>query len=137
MSENKEVFENGTVKISDEVVTIIAGIATMEVQGVHSMHTGIVEGFSNFFTKNNYSKGIKVEINNENVVLDIFINVNYGCKINKVAEEIQDTVKKEVETMTDLNVSQVNIHVQNIITEKSEKNDKNEKNDKTENIEEK
>lgn len=121
MSEKNEVFENGQVKISDEVVTIIAGIATTGVKGVHSMHTGIVEGFSNLFNKNNYSKGVKVEINENVITLDIFINVTYGCKINQVAEEIQKTVKKEVETMTDLTVAVVNVHVQNIITEKFEK----------------
>ena len=121
MSEKNEIYENGQVKISDEVITIIAGIATMEVNGVHSMHTGLVEGFSNLFNKNNYSKGVKVEKNENIVVLDVFINVTYGCKINKVAEEVQKTVKKEVETMTDLTVSAVNVHVQNIITEKTEK----------------
>lgn len=121
MSEKNEIYDNGQVKISDEVITIIAGIATMEVKGVHSMHTGLVEGFSNLFSKNNYSKGVKVEKNENIVVLDIFINVTYGCKINKVAEEVQKTVKKEVETMTDLTVSLVNVHVQNIITEKLEK----------------
>ncbi len=123
MSEKNQIFENGQVKISDEVVTIIAGIATMEVNGVHSMHTGLVEGFSNLFSKNNYSKGVKVEINENKVTLDIFINVVYGCKINQVAEEVQKTVKKEVETMTDLSVVVVNVHVQNIITEKIEKSE--------------
>lgn len=126
MSEKNQVFENGQVKISDEVVTIIAGIATMEVKGIHSMHTGLVEGFSNLFSKNNYSKGVKVDINENKVTLDIFVNVVYGCKINQVAEEVQRTVKKEVETMTDLSVAVVNVHVQNIITEKIEKSEKTE-----------
>lgn len=124
MTEKNQVFENGQVKISDEVVTIIAGIATTGVKGVHSMHTGLVEGFSNLFSsKNNYSKGVKVIIEENVVTLDIFINVVYGCKINDVAAEIQRTVKKEVETMTDLTVSVVNVHVQNIVTEKIEKKD--------------
>lgn len=129
MSENNQIFENGQVKISDEVVTIIAGLATMGVEGVNSMHTSFAEGFSNiinnkFSGKNNYSKGVKVEINENDVVLDIFINVTYGCKIKKVAEEVQNVVRKEVQTMTDLNVSVVNVHVQNIVTEKLEKIEK-------------
>lgn len=118
MAVKKETFENGQVKISDDVIGIISGIAANEIDGVNSMHTGFVEGFSNLFNKNNYSKGIKVDINNENVIIDIFINIDYGYKISKVAEEVQKKVKKEVETMTDLKVVKVNVNVQNIITEK-------------------
>lgn len=119
-----EKFENGQVKISDDVVMIIAGIATNGVKGVYSARTGMADGITNLFTKNNYSKGIKVEINENTVTLDIFINVEYGCKINEVAREIQATVKKEIETMTDLFVSSVNVHVQNIITEKEKEKEK-------------
>lgn len=118
MTVKNETFENGQVKISDDVIGIISGIAATEIDGVNSMHTGFVEGFSNLFNKNNYSKGIKVDINNENVIIDIFINIDYGYKISKVAEEVQKKVKKEVETMTDLKVVKVNVNVQNIITEK-------------------
>ena len=121
MSENNKVFENGQVKISDEVVATIVGIATMDVDGVCGMHTGLVEGFSNLFSKNNYSKGVKVEITENKVAIDIFINVKYGCKISEVATNVQTVVKKEVETMTDLEVSAVNVNVQNIITEKNAK----------------
>jgi len=119
-----ENFENGQVKISDDVVMIIAGIATSGVKGVYSARTGMTDGIANLFTKNNYSKGIKVEVNENTVVLDIFVNVEYGCKINEVAREIQTTVKKEIETMTDLIVSSVNVHVQNIITEKEKDKEK-------------
>ena len=123
MTDKKETFENGQVKISDDVIGIISGIAATEIDGVNSMHTGFVEGFSNLFNKNNYSKGIKVDINNDNVIIDIFINIDYGYKISKVAEEVQNKVKKEVETMTDLNVVKVNVNVQNIITEKEKPED--------------
>ncbi len=113
-----EIFENGQVKISDDVVMIIAGIATSTVKGVSTARTGVAEGISNLFSKNNYSKGIKVEINESTVVLDIFVNVEYGYKINEVAREVQAAVKKEIETMTDLTVASVNVHVLNIVTEK-------------------
>lgn len=124
MSIENESFENGQVKISDDVVMIIAGIATSTVKGVYSARTGVAEGITNLFSKNNYSKGIKVEINENTVVLDIYINVEYGCKINEVAREVQTTVKKEIETMTDLVVAGVNVHVQNIITEKDKDKEK-------------
>ncbi|MDW5300324.1 MAG: Asp23/Gls24 family envelope stress response protein [Sedimentibacter sp.] len=119
-----ETLEYGQVKISDDVVIIIAGIATSGVKGVSTTRTGVAEGISNLFSKNNYSKGIKVEINENIVVLDIFINVEYGYKINEVAKEVQAVVKKEIETMTDLEVTSVNVHVLNIIQEKDKDKDK-------------
>jgi len=88
----------------------------------------LLKGISNLFSKNNYSKGIKVEINENNVVLDIFINVEYGYKINEVAREVQAAVKKEIETMTDLQVASVNVHVLNIIQEKDKDKDKDKEN---------
>lgn len=121
---NNETFEYGQVKISDDVVIIIAGIATSGVKGVSTARTGVAEGISNLFSKNNYSKGIKVEINENTVVLDIFINVEYGYKISEVAKEVQAAVKKEIETMTDLQVASVNVHVQNIIQEKEKDKEK-------------
>jgi uncharacterized alkaline shock family protein YloU len=124
MSERNQEFENGQVKISDDVVLIIAGIATNGVKGVCSTRTGMADGISNLFSKNNYTKGIKVEVNENVVVLDIFINVEYGCKIGEVAKEVQLTVKKEIETMTDLTVASVNVHVQNIVTEKEKEKEK-------------
>lgn len=125
MTAKKEEFEYGQVKISDEVIGIISGIAATDIDGVNSMHTGFVEGFSNLFNKNNYSKGIKVDINNENVIVDLYVNIDYGYKISKVAKEVQDKVKNEIEAMTNLKVIKVNVNVQNIITGK-EKTDKDE-----------
>jgi uncharacterized alkaline shock family protein YloU len=121
---DNENLEFGQVKISDDVVMIIAGIATSGVKGVVSARTGVAEGISNLFAKNNYSKGIKVEINENTVVLDIFINVEYGYKISEVAKEVQSVVKKEIETMTDLQVAAVNVHVLNIVQEKDKEKEK-------------
>lgn len=121
---DNDKLEFGQVKISDDVVIIIAGIATSGVKGVSTTRTGVAEGISNLFSKNNYSKGIKVEINEDAVVLDIFINVEYGYKISDVAKEVQSAVKKEVETMTDMQVAAVNVHVLNIIQEKDKDKEK-------------
>jgi len=128
---DNETLEYGQVKISDDVVIIIAGIATSGVKGVSTTRTGVAEGISNLFSKNNYSKGIKVEINENIVVLDIFINVEYGYKINEVAREVQAAVKKEIESMTDLQVASVNVHVLNIIQEKDKDKDKEKEKENT------
>ncbi len=112
---DNEKYELGQVKISDDVVIIIAGIAASQVKGVSTARTGVTDGISNLFSKNNYAKGIKVEVTEETVVLDIFINVEYGYRINEVAKEVQMAIKKEIETMTDLQVAAVNVHVLNIV----------------------
>ena len=121
---DNETFEFGQVKISDDVVIIIAGIAASGVKGVNTTRTGVTDGITNLFSKTNYSKGIKVEINENTVVLDIFINVEYGYRINEVAKEVQQTVKKEIETMTDLKVAAVNVHVLNIVQVQSKEKEK-------------
>ena len=130
-----ENLELGQVKISEDVVIIIAGIATAGVKGVSTTRTGMAEGISNLFSKNNYSKGIKVEINENAVVLEIFINVEYGYKISEVAREVQSAVKKEIETMTDMQVAAVKVHVLNIIQEKEKDKDKDKEVIETEIIE--
>lgn len=121
---DNEKFELGQVKISDDVVIIIAGIAASGVKGVNTTRTGMTDGITNLFSKNNYSKGIKVEVNENTVVVDIYINVEYGYRINEVAKEVQLVIKKEIETMTDLQVAAVNVHVLNIVQEKASEKDK-------------
>ncbi|HNZ82238.1 MAG TPA: Asp23/Gls24 family envelope stress response protein [Sedimentibacter sp.] len=118
---DNEKFELGQVKISDDVVIIIAGIAASQVKGVNTARTGVTDGITNLFSKNNYAKGIKVEVTEETVVVDIFINVEYGYRINEVAKEVQLAIKKEIETMTDLQVAAVNVHVLNIVDKEKDK----------------
>lgn len=108
------VEEVGTVKISDDVVSIISGIAATEVKGVIGMSGGIAGGIAELLGRKNQSKGVKVAIGEKEVNIDLHIIVEYGVKIPEVAWEIQDKVKKAVETMTGLNVVEVNIHVQGV-----------------------
>ena len=118
---DNEKFELGQVKISDDVVIIIAGIAASQVKGVNTARTGVTDGITNLFSKNNYAKGKKVEVTEETVVVDIFINVEYGYRINELAKEVQLAIKKEIETMTDLQVAAVNVHVLNIVDKEKDK----------------
>jgi uncharacterized alkaline shock family protein YloU len=121
--ENTEVDETiNTVKISSDTVATYAGIAIAEVSGVYGMSgtlAGITEAISG---KKSYTKGVKVDINEKSVKLDVNIIVEYGARIPDVAFEIQTKVKKSVETMTGLKVSEVNVNVQGVhaITEKEE-----------------
>lgn len=106
--------ELGEVRIAEEVVSIIAGLAATEIEGVASMSGGIGGGIAEVLGRRNLSKGIKVEVGTEEAKIDIFIVVEYGARIPDVAWDIQEGVKKTVENMTGLRVSYVNVHVQGV-----------------------
>lgn len=112
----EEVVQTSTdgLKISNDAVATYAGIAVSEVQGVYSMSggfAGITEALSG---KKNFSKGIKVEVTEKSAKIDVNIVVEYGARIPDVAFEIQNIVKKSVESMTGLKVSEVNVHVNGV-----------------------
>ena len=120
--EIQEIEENHEgIKISNDVVAVIAGVAVSEVPGVASMAGGFAGGISEVLSgKKNLSKGIKVDADEKEVKIDVNIIVEYGSRIPDVAFEIQNRVKKSIENMTGLKVTEVNVHVQgvNIETEK-------------------
>ncbi len=120
MSEKHEMLNDGQVKISDEVISIIASIAASEIEGVNSVASGFVDELSSLFTKKNYTKGIKVELKDNDAVIDMTITIDYGFKIHDVASKVQDKVKREVENMTGLNVTKVNVIVQNVVIPKED-----------------
>lgn len=108
---------NETIQIADDVVAVIAGKAVSEVNGVAGMSGGFAGGITEVLSgKKNLSKGIKVEVGEKEVKIDVNIIVEYGVRIPDVAFEIQNRVKKAVEAMTGLNVSNVNVHVQGVKT---------------------
>ena len=115
-----EANDNNGIKISDDVVAVIAGVAVSEVPGVSGMAGGFAGGISEVLSgKKNMSKGIKVEVGEKETKIDVNIIVEYGTRIPDVAFEIQNRVKKAVETMTGLTVLEVNVHVQGVSTEKT------------------
>lgn len=122
--EIQEVEEsNDGIKISNDVVAVIAGVAVSEVRGVASMSGGFAGGITEVLSgKKNMSKGIKVEADEKEVKIDVNIIVEYGTRIPDVAFEIQNRVKKSVENMTGLKVAEVNVHVQGVKTERDNDN---------------
>ncbi len=127
--ETVEITEtnNEEIKIADDVVSIIAGKAVSEISGVAGMAGGFAGGISEVFSgKKNLSKGIKVDVGEKEVKIDVNIIVEYGARIPDVAFEIQNRVKKAVETMTGLNVSSVNVHVQGVNIPEDKKEEKEE-----------
>ena len=126
MEENKnpevvevnEVNEAEGIKISNDVIAVIAGVAASDVPGVASMAGGIAGGLTEALKgKKNLAKGIKVEATEKIAKIDVNIIVEYGSRIPDVAFEIQNRVKTSVESMTGLKVSEVNVHVQGVNTE--------------------
>lgn len=112
-NEVKETEING-IKISEEVVAIIAGVAASEVQGVSEMNGGFASGISEIWGKKNFSKGVKVQVGEKETIIDLYVIVEYGCRIPDIAWEIQNRVKTAVEHQTGLKVVEVNIHVQGV-----------------------
>ncbi len=116
-----ETEGNNGIRISDDVVSVIAGVAVSEVPGVAGMAGGFAGGISEVLSgKKNLSKGIKVEVGEKETKIDVNIIVEYGTRIPDVAFEIQNRVKKAVETMTGLKVLEVNVHVQGVSTDKAQ-----------------
>ena len=102
-------------KFPDNVLAICAINATLRTKGVHSMTGDLTDSLSeNLLGKELLSKGVKVNQEPDGVTLDVYVVLNYGSKIPAVAWDIQENVKKEVETMTDKHVKAVNIHVQRV-----------------------
>lgn len=133
MEENVQsvVNEIGAIKITDEVVAIIAGIAATEVPGVTSMSGGIAGGIAEALGRKNLAKGVKVEVGEKEAAIDLFIIVEYGFRIPEVAWSIQEKVKQAVEEMTGLNVVEVNIHIQGVNIEREHKKELLEEQTKT------
>lgn len=105
---------HGSIRISDEVVKIIAGLAATEVPGVSGMSGGLAGGIAEKLGRKNLSKGIKAEVGEKEAVIDIYVIVDYGAHIQEVASQIQTSVKNAVEGMTGLNVTDVNVNIQGV-----------------------
>ena len=104
---------------SGEVVSIIAGVAAAEVEGIAGM---VNVPNSGLLGKNrNVTKGVKVEIGTEEASVDLYVTVEYGKPIQKAAHEAQESVRKAIEEMTGLHVVRVDVHVQGVSFEKENK----------------
>lgn len=116
--------ENVNLSISEEVIATLAERVIVSINGVFSLNGGIMGGINNMLGKK-ASQGIKVDINKNEISMDVYITVEYGVKIPDIAWEIQDKVKKELENMTGMIVTVVNVHIQGINYDKLENEDKN------------
>ena len=118
----ENIMDNaGKINISEEVIAVVSGVAASEVKGVSGMSNSLAGGITDLIGKKNYSKGVKVNIDGNEVKISIAITVDFGVNIPAVACEVQDKIKREVETMTSLNVVAVDVSVNALAMPKTEK----------------
>ena len=101
----------GEVKIADEVVTVIAGLAATDVDGVASMEGNITNELVSKLGVKNLSKGVKVTVLEGVVTVDLTLNIEFGKNILEVSKKVQDKIKSSIENMTGLEVADVNIRI--------------------------
>ena len=106
--------ETGEVNVSEEVVAIIAGLATTEVEGVSSLAGNITNEIVSRLGMKNLSKGIMIEIMEGEIKVDVAINIDYGYTIPDISTKVQERVKSAVENMTGLTVAVVNVRIASV-----------------------
>lgn len=109
-----ETTDLGRIQIAPEVVEIIAGLATIEIEGVAGMSGGFAGGIAELLGRKNLSKGVKVEVGEKQAAVDVSIIVEYGYPIPELSRAIQHNVKQAIESMTGLSVLEVNVHIHDV-----------------------
>lgn len=122
MAENFIATENGSIKISEEVIVRISAISAREVEGVSGLGTG--NGWGDLLGKKAPAKGIKVEMTDDAAIIDVHVTVKFGVKINDIALKLQKTVKNAVESYAGLQNITVNVFVDGIEADNAGKEEK-------------
>ncbi len=110
----------GTVKIADDVVALIAALAATEVKGVSSLAGNLTNELMSKVGAKNLTKGVKVEVQEGNVTVDLALTMEYGFHIPETCQKVQSKVKAAVENMTGLTCSDVNIRIAGVNMKKDE-----------------
>ncbi|KIL41108.1 alkaline-shock protein [Gordoniibacillus kamchatkensis] len=116
-----EKTDMGTIQIAPEVIAVIAGLAAIEVEGVAGMSGGFAGGIAELLGRKNLAKGVKVDVGQREAAIDVSIVIEYGTRIPEVAGDIQKNVKQAIESMTGLDVVEVNVHIHDVMFKSPEK----------------
>lgn len=104
--------ELGQIEVAPEVIEVIAGIATNEVEGVAATHGNFAVGVAERFGKKVHSKGVKATISEDGeIIIDVYCSIKYGYSIPKVAKDIQTSIRQAIYNMTSIETSEVNVHI--------------------------
>ncbi|MTV81083.1 Asp23/Gls24 family envelope stress response protein [Secundilactobacillus folii] len=109
----------GRIEVAPQVLEIVAGIAASNVEGVARMRGSLANSVNELFGKKERGKGVKLSLNGDALNVDVYVYLNYGVSVPKVALAIQEQVKQQLLFMTDLRISEVNVHIQGVIPEKT------------------
>ncbi|WP_163969961.1 Asp23/Gls24 family envelope stress response protein [Oceanobacillus halotolerans] len=101
----------GKVEIAPEVIEVIAGIAASEVDGISSMRGNFATGVVERFGKKSHSKGVKVELTDNGILIDVYVVLQFGMSIPQVAQKLQTNIRETLKNMTALDIDEINVHV--------------------------
>lgn len=104
----------GAVRINNDAIATIASLAAMEIKGVHKMGGGLGRTIYELFSRRTSSKGVKIEMGDTECKLTVSIIVEYGVNIPRIADEVQENVKRAVEKMAGLVLSEVDVIVEGV-----------------------
>lgn len=122
----------GSIKISEDAIAGIVSMVAAQIKGISAMSGSMTSGLTEMLGKKNLTKGVKVELDDQDVIIALYIFVEYGVKIPKLALEIQNHVRDAIQNMTGLRVKEVNIYVQGISFDHTEPVEEIEENQETE-----
>ena len=108
----------GQIQIAPRVLEFIAGIAASQIDGVSKMHGSFANNVGELLGRSDHRRGVKLTVKGDTLTIDVAVYLNYGVSVPKVAAQIQERIKQQITSMTDLKVEEVNVHIQGIVTEK-------------------
>ncbi|TCT22620.1 putative alkaline shock family protein YloU [Melghiribacillus thermohalophilus] len=125
MSENNSLHVSGdtalgSVEIAPEVIEIISGIAANEVSGVAGMRGSFASSVTERLGKKNHGKGVKVELTDSGIKIDVYAVFDFGVSIPKIAKTVQENIHQALKNMTALDIQEVNVHVVGVQMEQKE-----------------
>ncbi|KRM30055.1 MULTISPECIES: Asp23/Gls24 family envelope stress response protein [Limosilactobacillus] len=112
---NKDDQKLGTIQIAPRVLEIIAGYAASEVKGVSKMYGSFANSVGELLGRSDHRRGVKLVNDADDLIIDVDVYVEYGMSVPKVAGQIQERIKQQITLMTNLVVTEVNVHVKGII----------------------
>ncbi len=101
----------GKVEIAPEVIEVISSLAAAEVEGVATMRGNFATDVAEKLGRKSHGKGVKVDLGQDGISVDVFVIMNYGVSIPNVAQKIQENIYQTLRTMTAIDLTAVNIHV--------------------------
>ncbi|SFE31105.1 Asp23/Gls24 family envelope stress response protein [Alteribacillus iranensis] len=116
----EEKNELGKIEISPEVIEVIAGLAATEVEGVYALRGNFATDVVERLGKKNHGKGVKVEMGEDGVKIEISVTLNYGVSVPEVARSIQTGIQQALQNMTSISIEAINVHVLGIQFEHTE-----------------